>query len=392
MSTIDEPRAEAELRGDARRGRTVPEMDGRGKSGSKDLPLGMPKWLWNFLLIAVLATAFGLFRGASEMIHGISLPVFVSKLIGAWSWGLLMPAVFAADRRMKISEDHLRLRVVALLLLSIPFSIAHVLIDSTLEYPLGDAWNPFRSPEYGYFYWIDAWTTYCAIIGTLYAIRYYQRYASSQLRATQLEKRLLQSHLHNLHMQLEPHFISNALNAISSELEGNPSLARKTIEDLGVLLRFSHEYRDRQLIPLTEEIALLERYLAIQRLRFGDRLKLDIHIDPAVQRAAVPCLLIQPLVENSIRHGLSGARSRGTVEILAKCVEGDLEIRVRDDGVGLPPEWQLDKQQGQGLRLTRERLAALYPAGDSRFSIANRKGQGTEVVIRLPLQPIESVR
>src|SRR5437773_9224717 len=118
-------------------------------------------------------------------------------------------------------------------------------------------------------------------------------------------------------MQLEPHFLSNALNAVSSTTETNPPLARRIIADLGVLLRISHEYRDRQLIPLKEEMAILEHYLAIQRVRFGDRIKIDIHVAPGLEQALVPCLLLQPLAENAIRHGLMGAESGGTISIAA---------------------------------------------------------------------------
>jgi LytS/YehU family sensor histidine kinase len=166
----------------------------------------------------------------------------------------------------------------------------------------------------------------------------------------------------------------------------NPPRARKLIEDLGVLLRLSHEYKDRQLIPLAEEIALLDHYLAIQRVRFRERLRIDIRIAPEVKFALVPCLLIQPLVENAIRHGLEKTPSGGTISISADRVGGSVEIRLADDGAGLPAGWRLETSSGQGLTITRERLAALYPQGASRITIRPRQGGGTEVLVSLPIQ------
>jgi LytS/YehU family sensor histidine kinase len=135
-------------------------------------------------------------------------------------------------------------------------------------------------------------------------------------------------------------------------------------------------------------MVLLEHYLAIQKIRFGDRLKIEIHIAPEVKYASVPCLLIQPLAENAIRHGLSGRSSGGSVIISAERVENRIEIRVLDDGVGLPPGWQIETSAGLGLTVTRERIAGLYPDGTSRFVVRRRTGPGTEVEISLPLRVI----
>jgi len=191
-----------------------------------------------------------------------------------------------------------------------------------------------------------------------------------------------------LRMQLDPHFLFNALNTISSQVERDPSLAREMIEDLGAFLRLSLEFKDRQEVPLAEEMALLERYLAIQKIRFGDRLKIEIRIAPEVKFASVPCLLIQPLAENAIRHGLSGRSSGGTVIISAGRVDDRIEIHVLDDGVGLPPGWQIETSAGLGLSVTRERIAGLYPNGSSSFAVRRRTGPGTEVEISLPLRMI----
>ena len=135
-----------------------------------------------------------------------------------------------------------------------------------------------------------------------------------------------------------------------------------------------------------EEMDFLEHYLAIQRIRFGDRLRFETNLAPEVKYALVPCLVVQPLMENAIRHGISSRSTGGTVVVSAQPVEEQLEIRVSDDGVGLPPGWTLESGAGLGLSVTRERIGGLHPNGASGFVVRRRRSGGTEAVIRLPLR------
>jgi LytS/YehU family sensor histidine kinase len=157
------------------------------------------------------------------------------------------------------------------------------------------------------------------------------------------------------------------------------------IEHPGDLLRLSLESKDRQEIPLAEEMAFLEHYLAIQKIRFGDHLQIEMQIEPEVKYASVPCLFVQPLVENAIRHGISRRASGGTVTVSAQRVGDRLDIRVLDDGVGLPAGWTLENA-GVGLSVTRQRVAELYPDGETCFIVNRRASGGTEVEISLPLR------
>jgi LytS/YehU family sensor histidine kinase len=236
----------------------------------------------------------------------------------------------------------------------------------------------------GMFLW--SWLVYWLILGAWQVREYYERYLSSELRRERLERSFSEARLNALRMQLDPHFLFNALNTISSQVERDPRLARGMIEHLGDLLRLSLESKDKQEVALAEELAFLDHYLAIQKIRFGDHLRVDIRIAPDVKYASVPCLLIQPLVENAIRHGLSRRSSGGNVTISAQCVKGQLEIRVLDDGVGLPPGWTLEASSGLGLAVTRERIAGLHPDGRSHFAVRRRAAGGTEVEILLPLR------
>jgi LytS/YehU family sensor histidine kinase len=157
------------------------------------------------------------------------------------------------------------------------------------------------------------------------------------------------------------------------------------------LLRQSLDCKDRTEITLAQELSLLEHYLSIQRIRFGDRMEIGIDIEPETLSILVPSMLLQPLVENAIRHGIEGRLSGGKVMISAWRAGDQLQIRVLDDGVGLPPDWRMDASTGLGVRVARERLAALYPdLGEQGFVIRRREGGGTEVAMSLPVHGVES--
>jgi sensor histidine kinase YesM len=158
------------------------------------------------------------------------------------------------------------------------------------------------------------------------------------------------------------------------------------IEHLGDLLRISLESKDKPEVSLAEELWFLEHYLAIQKIRFGNKLRFRTEISSEVRFAQVPSFFIQPLVENAIRHGISRCSAGGTVTVKAEGVDGRLEINVLDDGVGLPVGWSMKSSAGLGLSITSERIAGLHPNGDSRFAVRNRAEGGTVVEISLPLR------
>jgi LytS/YehU family sensor histidine kinase len=149
----------------------------------------------------------------------------------------------------------------------------------------------------------------------------------------------------------------------------------------------SLDSKDRQEVPLAEELALLGHYLEIQKIRFGNQLKVVMDVAPDVKYAAVPSMFIQPLVENAIRHGISRRAAGGTVIVHAAAKDGQLEIRVLDDGVGLPRGWTLESSEGLGLSITRQRIEGLHPNGASSFVVKNREeGGGAAVEVVLPLR------
>ncbi len=308
-----------------------------------------------------------------------------------WSWGVVTPLILWADRQIPVSSRQLARRILWHFLPSLLVISVYVYLLGAMRaaFGIGD-WNSLPDIRLlagalrGMFLW--NWLIYWLILGAWQAYRYYDHYLAAELRLERMEKNFSEARLNALRMQLDPHFLFNALNTISSQLERDPKLARRMIEHLGDLLRLSLESKDRQEVPLAEEMAFLEHYLAIQKIRFGDHLRIETQIAPEVKYASVPCLFVQPLVENAIRHGISRRASGGTVIVSAHRDGNRLDIRVLDDGVGLPADWTLENSAGIGLSITRQRVAGLYPDGETCFAVNRRAGGGTEVEISLPLR------
>ncbi|MFL5239033.1 MAG: sensor histidine kinase [Rhizomicrobium sp.] len=338
-------------------------------------------------LIFLVWTAVGAFLAVPEMLRGFYWFVFAAKVIDNWGWALLTPLLLLIDRKLALRQRNLARVMLLFLLLSVPVTLVHTYLVALLLYPIPQVWwSPLRNSDYTVFYFLGGWATYCALVGILLAVRFYNGFLTGQLQLERVEKNLLESRMHALRLHLEPHFLFNTLNAISSELGANPELARNMIGDLGALLRRSLDCQDRAEITLAQELALLEHYLSIQRVRFGDRLEIKIDVSSDVLSVMVPSMLLQPLVENAIRHGIEGRISGGRIVVSGLRVGDQLQLRVVDNGGGLSRDWRMETSTGHGLRVTLERLRALYPgAADERLTIRRCRGGGTEVAIRIPL-------
>jgi signal transduction histidine kinase len=338
-------------------------------------------------LIFLVWTAVGVFEAVPEMLRAFYWFVFVAKLIDNWGWAPLTPVLLLIDRKFGSREQNIARPLLLFLLLSVPVTLFHTYLVALLLYPIPQIWwSPLRNSDYTVFYFLGGWATYCAIVGILLAVRFYNRSLTGQLQLERVEKSLLESRLHALRLHLEPHFLFNALNAISAELGAKPELARSMIGDLGALLRRSLDCKDSAEITLGQELALLEHYLSIQRVRFGERLAIEIDVEPDLLSAMVPSMLLQPLVENAIRHGIERRMSGGRVVVSASRAGDELQLHVIDNGVGLPRGWRMEASTGHGLGVTLERLQALYPgSAEERLTIRRYRGGGTEAAIRIPL-------
>ena len=332
------------------------------------------------ILIVLAWTAMGLFWAMAESLRGFQWPLFVSKPLDAWAWALLTPVILLIDGRLSSVRQNFARLAALHFLLSIPFSLIHGCLAGLLFYPIpGIWWNPLRNTDFAVYFFLAGMGTYWSFVGAVRAFKYYNSFLTS-------EKRLIESQLNALRLHLEPHFLFNALNAISSQVAANPRMAREMIEDLGALLRRSLECQGSTEITLAQELALLDHYLAIQRRRFGERLDIRIEVEPAMLSALVPSMLLQPLIENAIHHGIEARSLDGSIAVTARQAGDKLEIRVLDDGVGLPPMWRMEASAGVGLRVTEERLEALYSrAGGHDFTVCPGKAKGTEVTVRIPL-------
>jgi signal transduction histidine kinase len=199
---------------------------------------------------------------------------------------------------------------------------------------------------------------YWVLVGATHAFHYYERFRERELRASQLEAELAQAQLHRLRAQLHPHFLFNALNAISTLIETDPEAADRMLSQLAGLLRESLREDAPHEVSFRDELSFLDRYLEIEKTRFPDRLSVALDIDPAILDARVPHLLLQPLVENAIRHGIARRAGAGRIEIRAWRENGYLRLEVEDNGPGLrEPE---SPGKGIGLANTRARLERLH--------------------------------
>jgi two-component system, LytTR family, sensor kinase len=213
-----------------------------------------------------------------------------------------------------------------------------------------------------------------------HAITYFRRARQRERRALELEAHLAQARLQALRMQLHPHFLFNTLNAISTLVHTNPRAADEMIGSLSDMLRLSLDSATEAEVPLQRELDFLNHYLDIEKTRFGDRLRVQLEIAPEVNTALVPTLILQPLVENAIRHGLEPKLSPGTMRISAQRAGDKLRLAIHDSGVGLS---SAAGREGIGLSNTRARLAALYP-GQHQFTIQNAPAGGCTVELEIP--------
>jgi LytS/YehU family sensor histidine kinase len=191
-----------------------------------------------------------------------------------------------------------------------------------------------------------------------HAIEYYRRYQNRELKASQLEARLAQAQLEVLKMQLQPHFLFNTLHAISALMYRDVESADRMITRLSDFLRLAIESSGVQEVPLKREMEFLDKYLEIEQVRFGERLDVRRWIDAAALDLLVPNLVLQPLVENAVRHGIAPRAEGGRIEVIARVAAGLLTVEVLDDGPG--PSGEIS--EGVGLSNTRARLEQLYGA------------------------------
>jgi len=220
--------------------------------------------------------------------------------------------------------------------------------------------------------------------------QYWHRVLGLRHREQELVELAATAQLAALRAQINPHFLFNSLNSIAQLIRADPDRAEACVERLAEMFRYVLRYGEKDFVPLAEELEMARAYLDIERARFGDRLRVETHVDPPSLQHLIPNLILQPLVENAVRHGLSRKRGGGTVRIDARLADGCLELSVGDDGLGMP-DTALERvyEHGIGLRNLRDRLERLY--GPAHLpQITSAPGSGTRVRLRLPVRPAEA--
>jgi two-component system LytT family sensor kinase len=234
------------------------------------------------------------------------------------------------------------------------------------------------------FLWDLDWClmVYSAIVGASHALAYYHESQERKLKGAQLETRLIEARLKTLEAELHPHFLFNTLHAISTLVHRDPESADRMISRLSDLLRITFDRSGDATVPLKEEIDFLQKYLEIEQTRFQDRLTVHVDVDPDVLDAEVPRMILQPLVENAMKHGIAQSVDKGHVEISAGHEDDRLWMQVRDNGGGLRGSTLKKLRTGVGLSNTRARLQMLYP-GRHRLDFSELNG-GLAVRIDIP--------
>lgn len=350
----------------------------------------MPLGLW-CMLVLYFSTRTEV-RGEPFVWIPITWAQALSISLAQWTaWGVLAMLIIWIDRRLPVERDALFRRFLLHVPLSLIFTVAYAYFNyanlTILDAPrdasllaggvLATSWRMIHRNG-TFFYWV--------IVGTYIAVDYQKYLKDRHVRTAELERLLSDARLNVLRSQLQPHFLFNALNAISAHVETEPRTARLMLERLGDLLRLSLDHIEHQEIGLDQEMAFVERYLQLQAMRFEDRLNVSMNLDPEVQDALVPPFILQPLVENAVRHGAAARTADGTIAVEAWRDNGSVHLAVRDNGPGLPVGWSLDSNQGIGITNTRERLRHLYGDQDQSLTISQEPGGGVRVDLSLPFR------
>jgi LytS/YehU family sensor histidine kinase len=225
---------------------------------------------------------------------------------------------------------------------------------------------------------------YFTTLGCVHALSYFAEVREKESQAAKLAAQVAEARLTALRTQINPHFLFNSLNALLVLIRDKDTAnAERMLELLSELLRQVLTSDNRQVVALDEELRFLDGYLAVAQIRFSDRLRIVRNVDPRVMDALVPQFVLQPLVENALRHGISESVAGGTIEIAAQLEGEDLVLTVGDDGPGIS---STPNGGGVGLRNVRERISTLYGAG-AILDLQPRSGGGTVARVRIPYRP-----
>jgi two-component system LytT family sensor kinase len=380
-------------------------------SGNRELSMpGQPAWMiwvvsfgvWTFVTLADAGSIYELYRSTGGTTNFPTvLGMECSQIL---TYFPLTPFVFAFAIRYPVQRGNWLQRSLLYLAGGLVFTVAHISLRGVTPYAYWDAqahswesaiWDSqahvfkIRWPVFEQLFLrnvVDDTTgTYVPIVLVAHAVAYYRRFRERQLRASQLEAQLAKARLQALKSQLQPHFLFNTLHSISSLMLTDVPSADKMMSRLSDLLRMSFEDSDTHVTTLGRELEFVSVYLEIEQIRFEDRLNVVFDIAPDTLDAEVPHLLLQPLVENAVGHGISRISSGGKIRIAASHDERALHLLVRDNGPGLGNRDAPSSKAGLGLKATRERLETLFGNAQT-LEVRSPAEGGAEAFVRIPFR------
>jgi two-component system LytT family sensor kinase len=352
----------------------------------KPLELQPPRRTLSVLVIG--SSAYAMYRmiqtvlfGAKFVEQGVTAGqrVVVAATDGA-IMALTAPLAMWASKRFPLAPSPSWRNILAHLAIAFASALAWMAsLTIVFSVVTGTAFsNPFRIANLSWF--TSNLFAYSLFVAIIHVVSFQERARESELHTALLQSQLSTARLETLKAQLHPHFLFNTLHTISELIHIDPKAADAMVIRLGRLLRLSLEYTGEAEVSLEREVEVLTVYLDLHRMRH-DRLEATIDIDPSLHGALVPPMIFQPLVENSLRHGINRRSTSGSISIVAERIGERLRLAVRDDGIGLPEHLV----EGVGLTNTRTRLAQLYDREES-FVLRPRGGGGTEAIVEFPLR------
>ena len=370
-------------------------------------PSPQPRFAPRWLVVIGIATAFGLLESAKSLVFsriatrpGAVFEILRQNMPWWYAWAALVPVVVFLAARIRLDEPRKLLRRAPIhLAAATALAAVHIVVAALFNYYTAPAWLKQYAPNiaaptparlmYGWLatFLVSDMLTYWIILGAYYAVDYQRRYRESAIlsselaaRSAKLEQRAVEARLQALKMELNPHFLFNALNSITALVRKHENATAITmVAHLGDLLRATLDRGAAHEMPLADELRLLELYLDIERDRFADRLHVEVDVPAHLHDALVPTLLLQPIVENSVRHGVSRVQGPVTITIRAWRSDDRLTVEVADDGAGFRDA----APEGVGLTNSRARLDQLY-GSNAGLETGNIDGRGAVTRLWLP--------
>lgn len=368
-----------------------------------------------WLLLLAVASVLGFFEALGSYasayqggVHYLGWKMALSWDLTKWNlWALLAPLIIWLSRLFPVNcDNHLRrgpAYILVVTCIAITHFLLHNLLHSFIVYGTDGFtaflanFSPFLAERYYVF--ISDFVVGILICGLILmgsnAHDYYRQMQSGETRAAQLEAQLAQAQLQALKMQLQPHFLFNALHSVSAHLR-DTKVARTMLARIGDFLRMTLDNAGAQEITLKQELDFLRCYLDIEQTRFRDRLTIEIDVEPETWDARVPNLILQPLIENAIKHGIAPHAKRGRIDVRARRLNGDLQVQIQDNGHGLGTERAdilgLTREaenngRGIGIKTTQKRLTQLY-SDSHRLEFRNQPEGGLIVTLRIPFTTV----